>query len=78
MPSPSAASLPVKTSSYIVPVSAAHCHCPSNIKRTCRRLDTCLIQGVSHAAVHWSARTVVRQMRSYMQRVGGRPTARTL
>jgi len=49
--------LPVKTSSYIVPVSAAHCHCPSNIKRTPRRLDTCLIQCVSHAAVHWSARS---------------------
>jgi len=28
--------------------------------------------------VHWSARTVVRQMRPYMQRVGGRPTARPL
>jgi len=28
--------------------------------------------------VHWSAHTVVRQMRPYMQRVGGRPTTRTL
>jgi len=45
-----------------------------------RRLDTRLIQCVSqsHAAVHWSARTLVRQMRPYMQRVGGRPTARPL
>jgi len=52
--------LSVKTSSYIVPVSTAHCHClcTSNIKRTRRRLDTCLIQCVSHAAVHWSSRAV--------------------
>jgi len=71
----------VKTLSYIVPVSAAHCQCPctSNIKRARRRrLDTCLIQCVLHAAVHWSARTMVRQMRPYMQRVGGRPAARPL
>jgi len=35
------------------------------IKRARRRLDTCLIQCVSHtavnAAVHWSARIAVRQ-----------------
>jgi len=45
MPSPSAASENV--------VSAVHCQCPctSNIKLTPRRLDTCLIQCVSHAAV---------------------------
>jgi len=38
---------------YIVPVSAAHCQClcTSSIKRARHRLDTCLIQGVSHAAV---------------------------
>jgi len=58
---------------YIVPVSAAHCHCPSNIKHTRRRLDTCLIQCVSHAAVHWSALTVLRQMRPYMQCIGLQP-----
>jgi len=45
--------LPVKTSSYIVPVSAAHCQCPctSNIKHARRRQNTCPIQCVSHAAV---------------------------
>jgi len=76
MPSPSAASENVVASgqsprrTVTVPVCL--------IKRSHRRLDTCLIQCVSHAAVHWSERTVVRQMRPYMQRVGGRPTARPL
>jgi len=32
----------------------------------------------SSAAVHWSARTVVRQMRPHMQRVCSRPTVRPL
>jgi len=41
--------LPLKTASYIVPVSAADCDypCKSNIKRARRRLDTCLIQFVT-------------------------------
>ena len=33
---------------------------------------------VFHMAVHWSARTVVRQMRPHMQRVCSRPTVRPL
>jgi len=75
----------VKTLSYIVPVSAAHCQCPctSNIKRARRRrrLDTCLIQCVPHAAVKRCSALVSAYncpSNETMQRVGGRPTARPL
>ena len=77
MPSPSAASENV--------VSAAHCQCPcmSNIKRARRRLDTCLIQCVSHAAVKRCSalvsvyNTMVHQGNKTMHGAR-RPTARPL
>jgi len=61
--------LPVKTPLYIVPVSAAHCHCPcmSNIKLSCRSLDMCPIQCFTRCSQdlqctgQWSARTASLQ-----------------
>jgi len=76
--------LPVKTSSYIVPVSVAvSVPVRQTSKTPAAAAWTRVSFSVFHmlqssAAVHWSARTVVRQMRPYMQRVGGMPTARPL
>jgi len=57
MPSPSASAASENVVVYCAGLRGGQCPCTSNIKRARRRrLDTCLIQCVSHAAVKcWSA-----------------------
>ena len=57
MPSPSASAASENVVVYCAGLRGGQCPCTSNIKRArCRRLDTCLIQCVSHAVVKcWSA-----------------------